>query len=217
MLNMHVQCAMLVGNPFCPAGSNYGCISATEPTDFRLKAGEEPVGMFCMHDRLHRNVLIVTKIVEDSGTCWRALCAPVSEFASIGYLAVIDSQSLANKLAPDIKFSSNQTSGSRMHAGKTPAPGKSLPGLNANNPGKRGPYSSMHEELDGFSQWEFAAGSSAVFTSLSPDGTMLAVAGSVNEGCYKGLVILDVRGVQQPGTGSKGVIHVRSRFLHACM
>lgn len=209
-----VRCAMMTGNPFCPPSCGYGCIEHSAPTDFRLPYGISPVGMFSMHDRFHRSILLVTKNPEGSRTSWIARCAPISDLYSVECICAVDSHTLEHHHAVKRMAS--------MHPGVAPKLQTSAKGHSGALDVKVERKPTIDEfdavvverKLEGepAQQWGLAGGDGEVMTSLSPDGTMLAVAGRLSGGGMKYVVVLDVRRLQQslqgPGDEKKGTIQV---------
>lgn len=160
---VHIQCAGLVGSPFCPPQSGFGCDPGAEPIDFRLSGGAQPVGIFSMPDRLHRCVLLLLQLPGSSGGGWIVRCVPISEHSSLPAICSLESKQIQ------------------------------LP----NRPQPLHPASPAAEP-----QREAAQG------CLSPDGTMLAVLGSLRAGAPPAVVVLDVRDLQ--AHGGQGRIKVRA-------
>eukprot|EP00892_Ulva_mutabilis_P006295 jgi/Ulvmu1/4037/UM019_0014.1 len=150
---VHIQCTGLVGSPFCPPQSGFGCDPGAEPIDFRLSGGAQPVGIFCMPDRLHRWVLLLLQLPCSSGGGWIVRCVQRSDVAAI---CTLESKHIQLPKRPQ-----------PLHIA----------------PVEAGPEPRR----------EAAQG------TLSPDGTMLAVLGSLRAGQQPAVVVLDVRDLQAHG------------------
>ena len=153
---VHIQCASLVGNPFCPPQSGFGCDPGAEPIDFRLSGGAQPVGVFCMPDRLHRCVLLLLQLPTSSGGGWIVRCVPIADSCSVSTICSLESKTI--------------------QLPNRPRPLQSSTLVPAAEPRR-----------------EAAAG------CLSPDGTMLAVLGSMRAGHAPAVAVLDVRDLQAHG------------------
>lgn len=91
---VHIQCASLIGSPFCPPQSGFGCDPCSEPRDFRLSGGARPVGVFSMPDRLLRSVLLLLQLPTASGGGWIVRCVPVSDASTLQGVCSFESKSV---------------------------------------------------------------------------------------------------------------------------
>lgn len=151
---VHIQCTSLIGNPFCPPQSGFGCDPGSEPLDFRLSGGAYPVGVFGMPDRLFRCVLLLLQVPSASGGGWILRCVQVSDNSSLNGKCSIESKSIHSPSTARIRARD-------VH-----------------------PLADKADQAQG---------------CLSPDGTMLAVLGSLRAGQPQAVVVLDVRDMQTHG------------------
>lgn len=108
---VHIQCANLIGSPFCPPQSGFGCDPGSEPIDFRLSGGARPVGVFSMPDRLFRCVLLLLQLPAASGGGWIVRCVPAADSSSLQGICSLESKSIQLPPRPQPQQSALQPQG----------------------------------------------------------------------------------------------------------